>query len=87
MSLSKSETVMAGGALLQVSAAVRVHKSPVAASYIGLSDSKLRKMRMVGQGPRWVVLSDNRVGYLQADLDDWINSRPKMPATAQMEAA
>ena len=58
------------------SIATRVFKSPIAAQYIGLSDSKLRKMRMHGEGPRWIELSDNRVGYMQDDLDDWINNRP-----------
>ena len=84
-----TEALMASSAprppKIEISA--RVHKSTVASRYIGVSDSLLKKMRMNGEGPRWIVLSDNRIGYLQSDLDDWINSRPKMPATAEKKAA
>ena len=65
----------------------RIRNSIAAAEYLGFSDSKLRKMRMDGTGPVFLVLSENRVGYLDADLDAWLDSRPRAVRTAEKEAA
>lgn len=46
-----------------------------AARYIGLSHSFLAQAAVRGDGPPFVKLSANRVGYRVADLDSWIESR------------
>jgi predicted DNA-binding transcriptional regulator AlpA len=53
----------------------RLLRPPEAAPYIGLSVSTLAKQRLRGDGPKFVRLSPRAVGYLQADLDEWIASR------------
>lgn len=44
-----------------------------AASYVGLSVSKLTKARMDGSGPAYIKLARNRVGYRQSALDAWLS--------------
>ena len=53
----------------------RLLRPPEAAPYIGLSVSTLAKQRLRGDGPKFVRLSPRAIGYLQADLDEWISSR------------
>jgi predicted DNA-binding transcriptional regulator AlpA len=50
-------------------------RPPEAGRYIGLSTSTLAKQRLRGDGPKFVRLSPRAIGYLQADLDDWVTSR------------
>ncbi len=47
-------------------------RPPKAASYLGLSVSTLAKQRLRGDGPKFVRLSARAIGYLQADLDEWL---------------
>ncbi|WBQ11226.1 helix-turn-helix domain-containing protein [Hyphomonadaceae bacterium ML37] len=55
------------------------------ASYLGLSVSTLAKLRLTGEGPRYVRLG-RRVLYDPADLDTWIASR-KRYSTSDVAAA
>jgi predicted DNA-binding transcriptional regulator AlpA len=50
----------------------RLLRPPEAAPYIGLSVSTLAKQRLRGDGPKFVRLSPRAIGYLQADLDEWL---------------
>ncbi len=50
-------------------------RPPRAAAYVGLSVSTLAKQRLRGDGPKFVRLSPRAIGYLQADLDEWVASR------------
>jgi predicted DNA-binding transcriptional regulator AlpA len=50
-------------------------RPPKAAVYVGLSVSTLAKQRLRGDGPKFVRLSPRAIGYLQADLDEWMASR------------
>jgi predicted DNA-binding transcriptional regulator AlpA len=50
-------------------------RPPFAATYVGLSVSTLAKQRLRGDGPRFVRLSPRAIGYLQADLDEWLASK------------
>ncbi len=52
----------------------RILRTRKAASYVGLSASTLEKMRLSGDGPRFVRLG-RVVGYDVQDLDAWIDQR------------
>lgn len=53
----------------------KVLRPPEAAPYIGLSVSTLAKQRLRGDGPKFVRLSPRAIGYLPADLDEWVANR------------
>jgi predicted DNA-binding transcriptional regulator AlpA len=55
-----------------------------AATYLGLANSTLAKMRMSGNGPRFIKAGLRVVLYDQADLDAWLESRKR---TSTMEEA
>ena len=50
-------------------------RPPEAGKYLGLSPSTLAKQRLRGDGSKFVRLSPRAIGYLQADLDEWVASR------------
>lgn len=56
-----------------------------AARYVGLSVSKMNKLRSAGGGPKYYKL-DHRVVYDVADLDAWVAARSRMN-TSQNHAA
>lgn len=56
-----------------------------AAGYLGLSVSTLAKLRLTGEGPRYVRLG-RRVLYDPSDLDAWISAR-KRTSTSDVEGA
>jgi len=64
--------------------------SPVAARYIGMSDSWLRQSRMSGRsdGPPFLRMGARAVRYRLTDLDQWLEQRvcaggaPPKPAPA-----
>ena len=60
-------------------------KTPKAATYTGLSQSSLTKLRMFGGGPRYVKLGRSVV-YDRPDLDAWLNAR-KRTSTSDYLAA
>ena len=54
-----------------------------AAGYLGLSTSTLAKLRLTGEGPRYINLG-RRVLYDVADLDAWVATR-KRTSTSDVE--
>lgn len=58
----------------------RILRTPAAATYVGLSASSLEKMRMTGDGPRFIRLGGRAVGYDVADLDDWLDQQKESTA-------
>jgi hypothetical protein len=54
-----------------------VLRPPLAAPYVGLAVQTLAKLRVIGGGPRFVVLgsSGRSIGYRICDLDDWLSQR------------
>lgn len=53
----------------------RLLKTREVAARLGCSRQALRVKRMKGDGPPWVRLARNRVGYLESGLLEWIKSR------------
>ena len=47
-----------------------------AGSYLGLSPSTLRRMRVTGEGPRYSK-AGRRVIYDPSDLDEWVDERKR----------
>ena len=47
-----------------------------AAAYLGLSPKTLQRMRVTGEGPRYVK-ARRRVIYDRLDLDDWTEKRKR----------
>ena len=47
-----------------------------AAAYVGLSPKTLQRMRVTGEGPRYVK-ARRRVIYDRLDLDDWVAERKR----------
>jgi predicted DNA-binding transcriptional regulator AlpA len=60
---------------MQLTADTHLLWPPKAANYVGLSVSTLAKQRLRGDGPKFVRLSPRAIGYLQADLDEWVASK------------
>jgi predicted DNA-binding transcriptional regulator AlpA len=48
-----------------------------AARYLALSPSTLAKMRLRGDGPRYVKAGPRAVTYRRADLDAWLESHAR----------
>jgi predicted DNA-binding transcriptional regulator AlpA len=66
----------------------RVLRTDAAAEYVALKPSTLEKMRVRGDGPRFIKLGSRAVGYLVADLDSWLDGQRSVeptetPATAR----
>lgn len=53
----------------------RILRTRQAADYVGLSSSTLEKMRLSGDGPRFVRLGGRAVGYDVEDLNAWLDSQ------------
>ena len=53
----------------------RILRTPAASAYIGLSASTLEKMRLTGEGPRFLRLGSRAVGYDVRDLDAWLDQQ------------
>lgn len=49
----------------------RMLRAPEAAEYLSLSTSTLAKMRLAGNGPRFIKWA-RRVAYDPADLEKWL---------------
>jgi predicted DNA-binding transcriptional regulator AlpA len=72
----------------------RVLRTPDAALYLGLTASTLEKMRLTGDGPRFIRLGARAVGYARDDLDAFVDAgrrrstsdpgTPSRPETARM---
>ena len=53
----------------------RILRQRDAARYLALAESTLEKLRLTGDGPRFILLSARAIGYDIADLDAWLESR------------
>ena len=53
----------------------RILRTPGASEYVGLSSSTLEKMRLLGEGPRFVRLGGRAIGYDIRDLDAWLDQQ------------
>ncbi len=57
---------------------MQILRTPEAAKYLGLSESTLEKMRIMGgDSPPFIKLTKRAVGYKQADLDQWLENRSR----------
>jgi hypothetical protein len=58
-----------------------------AADYVGLAQGTLNKLRLTGDGPRYLKLSPHgRVAYDTADLDAWLETKRRL-STSEVSAA
>lgn len=48
---------------------------PTAAAVLGIGYTTLRRMRLRGDGPPFVVLGERLVRYREVDLEDWLARR------------
>jgi predicted DNA-binding transcriptional regulator AlpA len=46
-----------------------------AADRLRISRRSLQRLRLEGEGPRFVKVTDSRVGYLDPDLRAWMQAR------------
>ena len=53
----------------------RILRTTEAAAYVGLSRSKLEKLRLSSGGPRFLRLGGRAVGYDRKDLDAWLDEQ------------
>lgn len=53
----------------------RVLRKPELMGRIGLSDVTLWRMEQEGKFPRRIRLGGNSVGWLSAEIDDWLQER------------
>lgn len=58
-----------------------------AAEYVGLSVASLARMRGDGSGPQFVQLRGDALGYRPADLDAWLETRPRFRSTSERTVA
>lgn len=67
----------------------RVLRPREAADYIGLAESTLAKRRLYGGGnaPPFIALGGRAIGYLQDDLDDWLERQRRSSTSDVGEAA
>lgn len=65
----------------------RILRTPDAADYLGLTASTLEKMRLSGNGPRFVRLGTRAVGYTVGDLDTFIEAGRRASTSDSGEAA
>jgi len=54
-----------------------------AAEYLTLSLSSLARMRIAGNGPKFIRLSPQKIAYRQSDLDEFLASRVRT-STSQL---
>jgi predicted DNA-binding transcriptional regulator AlpA len=54
-----------------------VLRPPDAAEFCGLSIQTMSKLRLAGQGPRYIKLTKRKVGYRLVDLATWLKQRQR----------
>ena len=54
---------------------IRILKTRELTQRTGIPSQTLRVMRMRGTGPKWIRIARNRVGYLEADVLEWLAAR------------
>jgi predicted DNA-binding transcriptional regulator AlpA len=68
------------------SASKLVYPEREAASMLGLSQRSLQRLRLEGGGPKFIKLTQQRIGYTPAALHAWIDSR-EVRSTAEAKVA
>jgi excisionase family DNA binding protein len=63
-------------------AMTRLHTQAEAAELLRLSERTLERLRVTGEGPRFVK-AGRRVLYRDADLDAWVDARTKSSTSEQ----
>lgn len=53
----------------------RLIRKPELMSMIGLSDATIWRMERAGKFPRRVQIGGNSVGWLQSEVNDWLQSK------------
>lgn len=60
----------------------RVHRTPWAAEYLGVSVATLNRWRSTGEGPEYIALSRRAVGYTLEALDRFKEARTRTRTAA-----
>lgn len=68
-------TALAGHTPVIDRSSLRVMTPIQAAEYLTLSISTLARMRIAGNGPTFIRLSPQKIGYRQNDLDKFLEAR------------
>ena len=63
-------------------ARAKVLSGKVTAEALGVCEDTLANWRRRGVGPRWVRLSDRRIGYRVGDLQTYLDERTVTPSAA-----
>lgn len=72
----------------QLKKEARVLRPRDAAAYIGLAESTLAKRRLYGNNtPPFIALGGRAIGYLQDDLDTWLESQRRSSTSDMGEVA
>lgn len=58
-------------------------RTPAAAEYLGLAVSTLEKMRVAGNGPKFIKAGPRAVVYDSTDLDAWLDARRQTSTSDQ----
>ncbi len=61
----------------------RVFDSDAAAGYLALSRATLAKMRLRGEGPKFIKLTAHKIGYPVDALDAWIAAQLPRQSTSE----
>ncbi len=56
----------------------KIHRIGSLVSILGLSKTTIYKMMNEGLFPKSIQLTERSVGWLESDINDWINSRQKV---------
>jgi prophage regulatory protein len=64
---------------------MKILKQTEVVQLTGLSRVTIWRLGQKGEFPEKIVLSPNRVGWLENEVSDWITSRPRV--SSQQEAA
>ena len=43
----------------------------------GLADVTIWRLERSGKFPKWINLTSRRVGWIESEVDEWLQSRPK----------
>ncbi len=63
-----------------------LRKTPGAAEYCGFAESTFEKLRVTGDGPRF-IRRGRSVFYALEDLDEWLSSLPRFHSTSETNKA
>lgn len=75
-------------AIVQTPSEGRVLRTPEAARFLSVSPATLVKWRCVSSnGPIWIRIGARMVGYLQSDLDTFVQSHGKRRSTSDSPRA